>query len=135
MENGKNHFGILLSKQMPIAETIRCLTKFLFSHSSEEIKNNIFGFDSVMFLKRWAQPTLQSLKSLQEILKMSKLKEIEESIFKLPQDDLAVLREWFEEFDAKKWDEQFENDAKSGKLDPLAREAVEDYRAKKCKEL
>lgn len=42
MENGKNHFGILLSKQMPIAETIRCLTKFLFSHLSEEIKNNIF---------------------------------------------------------------------------------------------
>ena len=48
---------------------------------------------------------------------MSKLKEIEESISKLPKDDLAVLREWFEEFDAKMWDEQFENDAKAGKLD------------------
>lgn len=64
---------------------------------------------------------------------MSKLKEIEESISKLPKDDLAVLREWFEEFDAKMWDEQFENDAKSGKLDALAREAVEDYRAKKSR--
>ncbi|OGW51467.1 MAG: hypothetical protein A2Z50_03515 [Nitrospirae bacterium RBG_19FT_COMBO_42_15] len=64
---------------------------------------------------------------------MSKLKEIEESISKLPQDDIAVLREWFDEFDAKKWDEQFENDAKSGKLDALAREAVEDYRAKKSR--
>lgn len=66
---------------------------------------------------------------------MSKLKEIEESISKLPKNDIAVLREWFEEFDAKMWDEQFENDAKSGKLDALAREAVEDYRAKKCKEV
>jgi hypothetical protein len=75
------------------------------------------------------------LLGLQEILKMSKLKEIEESISKLPKDDLAVLREWFEELDAKMWDEQFENDAKSGKLDALAREAIEDYRAKKCKEL
>ena len=50
---------------------------------------------------------------------MSKLKEIEGAISKLPKDDLAILREWLEELDAKMWDEQFENDAKSGKLDAL----------------
>ncbi len=50
---------------------------------------------------------------------MSKVKEIEKSISMLPKDDLAVLREWFEDLDAKMWDEQFENDAKSGKLDAL----------------
>ena len=36
------HFGILLSKQMPLGETISRLTKFLFAHSVDEIKNNIF---------------------------------------------------------------------------------------------
>jgi len=39
----KNHFGIILSKQIPLGESIKRLTKFLFTHSSsEEIKNNIF---------------------------------------------------------------------------------------------
>ena len=42
IKNGKNHFGIVLSKQIPIGETIKRLTKFLFDHSKEEIKNNIF---------------------------------------------------------------------------------------------
>jgi uncharacterized protein with PIN domain len=42
IEGGKNHFGILLSKQIHIGETIARLTKFLFEHSSEKIKNNIF---------------------------------------------------------------------------------------------
>ncbi len=42
VKNGKNHFGILLSKQIPIGETIKRLTKFLFDHSKEGIRNNIF---------------------------------------------------------------------------------------------
>lgn len=42
IENRKNHFGIILSKQTPLGETIKRLTKFLFQHTVEEIKNNIF---------------------------------------------------------------------------------------------
>jgi len=42
IKTGKSHFGILLSKQLSISETIRRLTKFLFMHSKEEIKNNVF---------------------------------------------------------------------------------------------
>ncbi len=37
---GKPHWGILLSKQIPLGETVKRLTKFLFTHSAEEIKNN-----------------------------------------------------------------------------------------------
>jgi len=37
----KNHFEILVSKQIPIGETINRLTKFLFAHSKEQIGNNI----------------------------------------------------------------------------------------------
>ena len=42
IKSGKHHFGIILSKQIPLSETIKRLTKFLFEHSKEEIKNNIF---------------------------------------------------------------------------------------------
>lgn len=42
IESGKKHSGILLSKQIPISETIKRLVKFLYAHSSEEIRNNIF---------------------------------------------------------------------------------------------
>lgn len=40
--SGKSHFGIILSKQIPLGETINRLTKFLYTRSSEEVKNNIF---------------------------------------------------------------------------------------------
>ncbi|MBI5788418.1 MAG: hypothetical protein HZA78_06155 [Candidatus Schekmanbacteria bacterium] len=66
---------------------------------------------------------------------MNTVKEIEEAISKLPRYDLAALRTWLEGFDAENWDEQFENDAASGKLDKLAQKALKDYQAKKCKEL
>lgn len=42
IKSGKNHFGILLSKQIPIGDTIKQLVKFLYAHSSEEIRNNVF---------------------------------------------------------------------------------------------
>ena len=42
LRGDKHHFGILLSKQISIGETINRLTKFLFTHSSEQIRNNIF---------------------------------------------------------------------------------------------
>jgi len=42
INNGKNHFGIILSKQIQIGELTKRLAKFLFPHSAEEIKNNIF---------------------------------------------------------------------------------------------
>ena len=61
--------------------------------------------------------------------------EIEQAITELSPKELAHFREWFEEFDAQVWDEQFEQDAKSGKLDKLADKAIKDYRAGKAKEL
>lgn len=42
LKNGKDHFGIILSKQMPIGETVKRLTKFLFSRSADEVRNNVF---------------------------------------------------------------------------------------------
>jgi hypothetical protein len=61
--------------------------------------------------------------------------EIKQAITELSPKELARFREWFEEFDAQVWDERFESDAKSGKLDKLADKAKSDFRAGKAKEL
>jgi hypothetical protein len=61
--------------------------------------------------------------------------EIEQAIAELSPEELARFREWFEEFDARVWDEQIQNDAKTGKLDEIADKAIDEYRAGKAKEL
>ncbi|MEK9148946.1 MAG: hypothetical protein AAB267_02740 [Candidatus Desantisbacteria bacterium] len=66
---------------------------------------------------------------------MSTVQEIEKAITRLPKDDLSVLRGWFEELEARIWDNQFEKDVQSGKLEKLANEAIADFRNGKCKEL
>ena len=58
---------------------------------------------------------------------MNTVQEIEKAITQLPKDNLTVLREWFEEFEAKMWDERFEEDVQSGKLEKLANEAIADF--------
>ena len=66
---------------------------------------------------------------------MTTVKEIESAILRLSPEELAALREWFEEFDAQMWDKQFEEDARSGRLDKLAEQAIADFQAGKCREL
>ncbi|MBL7077301.1 MAG: hypothetical protein ISS31_07505 [Kiritimatiellae bacterium] len=63
---------------------------------------------------------------------MTTVQEIEESVAHLAEPDLGRFRSWFEEFDAKAWDKQFEHDVKSGKLDSLADEALRDSTAGRC---
>ena len=63
------------------------------------------------------------------------IREIESAVSQLSAEQLASFRKWFDEFDAKVWDEQFELDAVSGKLDRLAGQAISDFRAGKCEEL
>jgi hypothetical protein len=63
------------------------------------------------------------------------IQELERAVAQLPPKDLARFRAWFDEFDAQVWDRQFEADAKSGKLDRIAEQALYDYRAGKAKEL
>lgn len=52
------------------------------------------------------------------------LDEIKQAIKKLSPNELTHLRQWFEEYDNQLWDEQFEIDAKSGKLDKIANKAI-----------
>ena len=66
---------------------------------------------------------------------MLTIKELEQAVSSLPREELTRFREWFDEFDAKSWDKQLEADAKAGKLNKIAEDAIYDYRAGKAKEL
>jgi hypothetical protein len=57
------------------------------------------------------------------------------AVAKLPPDQLAQFRAWFEEFDAARFDQKIERDAKAGKLDRLAADALDDFRKGRTREL
>ncbi|MGB6542525.1 MAG: hypothetical protein WBF03_16840 [Xanthobacteraceae bacterium] len=63
------------------------------------------------------------------------IEDIEKAVSKLPPDQLAEFRAWFEEFDAARFDEKIERDAKSGRLDRLADQALDDFRKGRAREL
>jgi hypothetical protein len=46
-----------------------------------------------------------------------------------------MFRRWYSEFDAQIWDKQIEADAKSGKLDGIADEALKSLKSGKATEL
>jgi hypothetical protein len=66
---------------------------------------------------------------------MKTLKEIELAISQLSEEELASFRTWFAEFDATIWDKQFEADVAAGKLDTLAKKALQHLREGRCTDL
>lgn len=72
--------------------------------------------------------------SVVSFLPMSKLEALEKSVCDLSAEELADFRQWFAEFDAATWDRQIERDAKAGKLDTPADEALRAHGAGKSTE-
>lgn len=66
---------------------------------------------------------------------MTTAQEIADAVAHLPDSELGKFRAWFAEFDAKAWDREFEEDARSGRLDRLADKALEDLAQGRCSEL
>jgi len=66
---------------------------------------------------------------------MGKVEAIEKQIESLAPEELAAFRRWFHDFDADAWDRQLEADARTGKLDALADEALQAYKSGKCTEI
>ena len=66
---------------------------------------------------------------------MNSLSDIEQSVSQLPDDDFARFRQWFLEFENKKWDLQVEQDINENKLSNMANEALADYKKGKFKSL
>jgi len=60
---------------------------------------------------------------------------LEQEIQQLNRAELAAFREWFVEYDSEEWDRQIEDDARAGKLESLASEALAAHEAGKTKEI
>ncbi|MFL6334502.1 MAG: hypothetical protein ACJ754_14400 [Pyrinomonadaceae bacterium] len=63
------------------------------------------------------------------------IKEIESAIAQLPLSELAELAKWFEDFQARAWDAQLEQDVRAGRLDELIRQAEQDFAQGQCEPL
>ena len=66
---------------------------------------------------------------------MTTLQEIQAAADQLSPEDRTELRRWLREQDAAAWDRELEADAQAGKLDFLAEEALQEYRAGKANKL
>jgi len=66
---------------------------------------------------------------------MTTLEDIEKALTELPAEQLAEFRAWFEAFEAARFDERIDRDAKAGRLDRLAEQALADFRAGRAREL
>ena len=65
---------------------------------------------------------------------MSTVREIEDAIQKLTEEERMAFRAWFAEYDAEEWDRQLAADVAAGRLDWLVKEARDDLRAGRCTE-
>ena len=66
---------------------------------------------------------------------MTSVEDIEQAILALKPGELERLRAWFEELQAARFDENIERDARAGKLDRFADQALDDHRKGRSREL
>ena len=66
---------------------------------------------------------------------MTTAEDIEKAIQRLAPGELRRLRAWFEAFDAEQFDAAIEQDARAGKLDLHAEEALAAHRAGRSRDL
>ena len=78
---------------------------------------------------------IYALKHWRSSVSMTKLEDITKAVEQLSPEELAQFRDWFEELQARLWDEQIERDMKAGKLDFLLDEAEAEHDAGKLQRL
>jgi hypothetical protein len=69
------------------------------------------------------------------IINMTTAEDIEKAVEQLAPRELARFRAWFEAFDTAQFDTAIERDARAGKLDVHAEEALAAHRAGRSREL
>jgi hypothetical protein len=57
---------------------------------------------------------------------MNNMEDIMRAVEQLSADEMAAFRDWFEELESRRWDEQIEHDVKAGRLDWLIEETKRD---------
>lgn len=60
------------------------------------------------------------------------IQEIETAIIGLPPKELEEFSRWFEEYLADRWDQQIAADANAGRLEPLGKQADEQFESGRC---
>ena len=63
------------------------------------------------------------------------IEDLEKAVSKLPPDQLARFRAWFEKFDAARFDGRLEIDIRAGRLDRIAEQAREAHRKGQTREI
>jgi hypothetical protein len=66
---------------------------------------------------------------------MTTVEDIEQAVSNLAPDELAKFRAWFDAFEAARFDGKLERDAKAGKFDRLAEQALAEYRQGRAREI
>lgn len=66
---------------------------------------------------------------------MTRIQMLEREIKKLDPSHLAMLRDWFRKYDSDAWDRQITHDARTGKLEKMAKQAIRDHHQGKSREL
>jgi hypothetical protein len=66
---------------------------------------------------------------------MSTVVEIESALRALPVQDARAVAHWLQEYLDQKWDKQMDADITAGRLDKLAEQALDRYRAGQVKPL
>lgn len=66
---------------------------------------------------------------------MSTITDIESALRALPVEDARTVAQWLQDYLDQQWDEQIDQDIAAGRLDKLADQALEHYRAGRVKPL
>ncbi len=66
---------------------------------------------------------------------MSTVEEIESAVSQLAPPDYAKFRQWLSDYHNRTWDKEMEQDAQTGRLDDLAKEALDDLKNGRCMDL
>ncbi|AZO44741.1 hypothetical protein EJ076_28410 [Mesorhizobium sp. M7D.F.Ca.US.005.01.1.1] len=66
---------------------------------------------------------------------MSELEQIQKSVAALSAEELKAFAKWFAAFQGDIWDAQIEADARAGRLDKLAEQALAEVRAGRARPL
>ncbi len=66
---------------------------------------------------------------------MTKVQLLEREVKKLDRASLETFRNWFRQYDSDAWDLQIQKDARTGKLDTFAKEALAAHKNGKTRKL
>ncbi len=66
---------------------------------------------------------------------MNSIIDIENAVKNLSHKEFSEFKEWFSDYDQKKWDDQLNNDIINGNLNSLFNETLNEYNNGKCSKL